>query len=199
MNPPDRQRRILLGVDPGTTATGLVLIDTGEPGPPPPVPSKCVLLARATLRPKGADRAGRLVDLGTLFRVKLNVWAGADALSPIGGNHPVMVIEDPTDYNPTAHGKRRSNTALVGAAFGILLGNGYRIMIDKGDLGELHAVPSQEWLPQTRSRNFVHPMKHKHARELLRRIFPFLADCTDDETFAGGVAMYWHLGGRVSL
>lgn len=201
MNSPHKKRTIILGVDPGLTATGLALIDiTGDVVKHRPehwpVQHCPKLLARATIRTlRPRTNAIRLLDLCQRFRERVDGWYGAEA-PLILGRDIVVVMEDPTDYNPTAHRRpeRRSNTSLVGAAFGALL-----VEIHKSFDCKLEMVPSQDWLPQTRTGNFTHNMKHKQARETLKTIFPFLAECTDDKTFAGGVAMYWHLGGRVSL
>lgn len=124
--------------------------------------------------------ADRLVDLGRRFHGQWLEWASMSEWAH-GEPETIVVIEDPTDYNPTAHGKVRNNTALVGAAFGVLMveiARGFRVY---------HSIPSQSWIPHHNGR----PMKHAAARDLLRTIYPFLKGSTDDETFAGGVAMSW--------
>ena len=66
--------------------------------------------------------------------------------------------------------------------------------------GPVLASPSaQLWIPKTRSgRNLVHPMKHKAARAWLRERWPALQECTDDETFAAGVALWAHTKGAMA-
>lgn len=185
--------RYLLGVDPSSTATGVVVLALhGAPAaqeadhlPWRPGPADVAVRRRVTIRPPSSATA-----LGPrcahIYRelVKISVW-------PEIAHTVSVVIEDPTDFGQR-EARAGSSQGKVGAAFGAAYLALDQVVVMYAQPGTLvHAIGSQRWLPRARNRRGgIHPMKHEDARRWLRMRWPALEACTDDETFAAGVALF---------
>lgn len=156
----------IVGIDPSLTATGCVLLSVKS--------SEVQVLERVTIRTAKRDDESLPLRLSTIS-AKL-----AHFLQMNQSRYDHIVIEDPTDFH--IHGgaafRKPQTIAKLGAAFGIVLATVWLY-------GEnVETVPSRDWIPRS--------MKHAEHRTALRRLYPDLVECTDDETFAAGVALYWY-------
>lgn len=184
---------LLLGVDPSTNATGVTLLEVdGRPEAGDavwsPGPGAVAVVRRLTIRPLDGYR--ELERKLSFLRSRLGDLADWPEL--VGPCR--FVLENPTDYPYMGRRDRNAGGAAgkVGAAFGVAYVTLAEIAADHAGRGStFDVVPSQRWLPrQPGRRGGSHPMRHEAAREWLRRRWPALASCTDDETFAAGVALF---------
>lgn len=197
----------ILGIDPSIRATGVVLLEARLDGgvalvlqkgaarlEPFPPNSAFSVLHRTTLRTarKGEHLEQRLARLYLGIQGQLRVLLHLE--------NPWVMLEDPSDFQPVA--KRGTpfwgkGTNQVLAAFGALAVAVQDVAARPiwGPAGmRFTCVPSQSWIPKTRTKNLVHPMTHQDARAYLRQRWPFLEGTTDDETFAGGMALSGLMG-----
>lgn len=196
-----REDLLICGVDPSTTATGVALLCVRDaPGGMlrnaarrvlwSPGPDDVTVVLAATIRPKGKFHERVVGVQDGLLELLPYTEAFVDV--------DLLVVEDPTDFGQPA---RRANAGKVGAAFGAAVCAVYdlrRSHTAKREEVPLLIIPSQSWIPQTRSGGWTHPMKHADARELMRRRWPALAATTDHVTFAAGVALYGLTGQRLA-
>lgn len=157
----------LVGIDPSLTATGCVFLSVDEQV------RGVGLVSRKTIRTKAKTPLHeRLVLLRTGVEAFVSEFVGYDFR---------VIIEDPTDFK-IQWGVPRNPTSIakVGAAFAASVLGAECATLDP-DL--IVTVPSCEWIPRGTS--------HDVYRATLRRLYPDLTGCTDDETYAGGVALWW--------
>ena len=174
-------------IDPGSVKAGMVVlqIEPAEPGFIVPDPDQVSVLARRTVRKLRGEQsfAIRMYEL----QDAIERWAEGVCRD---WRPDLWCIEDPRDF--TSKQLRGRGTAVsLGAAFGVACAA-------FSMYANLTLVPAQEWIPKTRTRNLVHPMKHNAARDWLRNRWPALQACTDDETFASGVALWAHTKGAMA-
>lgn len=182
---------ILVGIDPSSLATGVVILEvTGQPADPVravvwvPGPTDVQVLRSWTIRPTAKLGIG-----ARCRRIHLELFMIADA-PEIDAPGVRFVIEDPTGATFAGRGAGGA-AAKVGAAFGAAYCALVGVVDDHARPdAELLVVPAQAWLPRVRGRRGSHPMSHDNARRWLKLRWPALEELTDDETFAAGVALY---------
>ncbi len=164
-------------------------IEPAEPGFIVPNPDHVSVLARHTVRTSLKDdfaaRMSRLLD-------QTEIWSEGVRRH---WKPELWCIEDPRDF-PTARLRGRGTAVSLGAAFGVACA-AFSVCANRCGV-DVTLVPAQEWIPKTRTRGLVHPMKHNAARDWLRNRWPALASLTDDETFAAGVALWAHTKGAMA-
>lgn len=186
----------VIGIDPGFSATGLVTLKLW----PEAGLIHCHVLGRETIRTAasrgtGADRVPVLIArrVASLF-LRLDTYL--DGAMRNRNSPTVIVVEDPTDFKAIPFARRGTqggtqkdaqrspkSIATLGAAYGVVLSVATQYE------AQTVTVPSNVWYP--RGFGGGHKLKHAHAREHLRTRYPALGCCTDDETFAAGVACWW--------
>ncbi len=182
-------------IDPGFVKAGMVVLQIQPPATGYVVPASdavCVLAARTSRRRRGQDFPDRIAELldsteRWADEVRRN-WAP-----------DLWCVEDPRDF-PTRLLSARGTLVTLGAAFGVACA-AVNAAANRSGGADVTLVPALEWIPKTRggrNRNLIVPMGHKVARAWLRGRWPALADLTDDETFASGVAIWAHTRGAVA-
>lgn len=178
-------------IDPSSVKAGMVVlqIEPSAPGFIVPDPDHVSVLARHTVRTSRKDdfaaRMSRLLDQTELWSEDVRRhW-----------QPELWCIEDPRDF-PAAQLRGRGTAVSLGAAFGVACAAFDVCASRSGDTVTL--VPAQEWIPKTRTKGLLHPMKHAAARDWLRARWPALAPLTDDEVFASGVALWAHTRGAMA-
>lgn len=190
---PDRPRPArVAAIDPGSVKAGMVVlqIELAEPGFIVPDPDHVSVLARHTVRTRRkenfAARMSHLLD-------QTEIWS-----EDVRRNWQpeLWCVEDPRDMTPGKQLRGRGTIITLGAAFGIACA-AFSVCANRCGV-DVTLVSARDWLPKTRTRNLIHNMKHKPAREWLRARWPALASLTDDETFAAGVALWAHTKGAMA-
>lgn len=174
--------RLALGIDPSLTATGLALLEQQGDGAAPG-PIRCRWRAHF-----GAPDRGSLVE--RLRRLVAEYHHCLEQLSTfrrcVAGDlsdELAVAIEDPTDFWVARH-RSSISTARLGAAVGALMLETVRIFPGACTYGV------RDWLGQPGSRR---PAAHGHVLRVVRARVAGLADASDDETMAAGLALH-HLG-----
>lgn len=165
----------VLGIDPGSNATGLALVELGPLGTFPQL-----VIARV-VRPTGDWKDGaRLQDLAAKLHVELQALWGDPATQP-----GIVAIEDPTGFRAPRAARRADAGVKLGAAYGIC----YAKARDwTAGLEPIITVPAQGWLPRLKG-GPIHE-RHGTVRTLIRgwlRRIP--EDLADDALFAAGIAV----------
>jgi hypothetical protein len=184
-------------IDPGSRKAGMVVLQIQAPpaGFLVPAAGEVSILARHTARPrcpKNGDFALRMSELLDIIERWVDDarrhWAPT-----------LWCVEDPRDITPGKQLRGRGAIVSLGAGFGIACA---ALMMGAHRTGDdVTLVPADAWYPKTRSggnRNRIHNMKHNAARAFLRERWPALQVCTDDETFAAGVALWAYTRGAMA-
>ena len=181
-------------IDPGSRKAGLVVLQIQAPpaGFVVPASGEVSILARYTARPrcpKDGDFAVRMAEL-------LDIIEQWTAEARRNWEPSMWCIEDPRDMTPGKQLRGRGAIASLGAGFGVAC-VAYTNAANRCGVDPI-LVPALGWYPKTRSGNRIHAMKHDDARAFLRAQWPALSVCTDDETFAAGVALWAYTRGAMA-
>lgn len=181
---------LVIGIDPSLTATGMVAIGARRQTPPA-AGHEVNVFARFTIKP---PRNGPLAERLAALRLGVRVTLRHMIALRLGSQEWWVVSEDPTDFTAIAGKKFRSTESIakLGAATGVVLAGAYELLSEMEN-GTEHLVTfgTKEWLPKTRNKHGgSHFVDHDLAVQLLRRCYPQLADSTEHETMAAGVAMH---------
>jgi hypothetical protein len=164
----------LIGIDPSLTATGVVDVSTAKVAA---LDLEVKLNWNATIRTHSKQTLGhRLIHIANQLKELLSAADITD--------YTCIVIENTTDFRSIpGHRRKQRDVAVTGAAFGAAVAA-------TSAFGDPELYGTREWIPMTRTRGARHFASHKLMREYIRTRWPELAELTDDETFAAGVAIY---------
>lgn len=198
---PDRPRPArVAAIDPGSVKAGMVVLEI-QPAPAGfivPDPGAVGVLASRTVRKLRVERVlpsdeNNFANRMAYLFGSISSWAEKIQQDY---NPELWCVEDPRDITPGKQLRGRGAIVTLGAAFGVAC-VAFNIFAYRSEV-DVTLVPALEWIPKTRTRNLIHPMKHKAARAWLRARWPALASLTDDEVFASGVAIWAHTKGAMA-
>ena len=175
----------VIGIDPSLTSVGLAVVECHGQG-------DYQVTVHQTLRtsPDKKNPGGDMLRRLALIQDGVGGFLRDYFQDGPGSVNRAVAIEDPTGQR-IARTKGTNNPATIarmGLAVGVALGvvlRGYYMA------WPVAFVDVQDWMPNTKSGNYRHILRHDQVLQFLERVIQFPSGISEHAMMAAGVARYW--------